>query len=71
MDSLVTSNIRQRPVRTIISVIGVALGVALVMLFTGLTHGMSSDLQRRSSNMRGEIIFTRKGSMNLLRLRRT
>jgi putative ABC transport system permease protein len=63
MDSLVTSNIRQRPVRTIISVIGVALGVALVMLFTGLTHGMSSDLQRRSSNMRGEIIFTRKGSM--------
>ncbi|HEY6045490.1 MAG TPA: hypothetical protein VIU65_02740 [Pyrinomonadaceae bacterium] len=44
MDSLVTSNIRQRPVRTIISVIGVALGVALVMLFTGLTHGMSSDL---------------------------
>jgi putative ABC transport system permease protein len=64
MDSLVTSNIRQRPVRTIISVIGVALGVALVMLFTGLTHGMSSDLQRRSSNMRGEIIFTRKGSMN-------
>jgi len=65
MDSLVTSNIRQRPVRTIISVIGVALGVALVMLFTGLTHGMSSDLQRRSSNMRGEIIFTRKGSMNV------
>jgi putative ABC transport system permease protein len=65
MDSLVTSNIRQRPVRTIISVIGVALGVALVMLFTGLTRGMSSDLQRRSSNMRGEIIFTRKGSINL------
>jgi putative ABC transport system permease protein len=65
MDSLVTSNIRQRPVRTIISVIGVALGVALVMLFTGLTRGMSTDLQRRSSNMRGEIIFTRKGSINL------
>jgi len=65
MNSLVTSNISQRPVRTIISVIGVALGVALVMLFTGLTHGMSSDLQRRSSNMRGEIIFTRKGSMNV------
>jgi len=66
MDSLVTSNIRQRPVRTIISVIGVALGVALVMLFTGLTRGMSNDLQRRSSNVRGEIIFTRKGSMSLV-----
>jgi len=65
MDSLVTSNVRQRPVRTIISVIGVALGVALVMLFTGLARGMSTDLQRRSSNVRGEIIFTRKGSIQL------
>ncbi|HKP37342.1 MAG TPA: ABC transporter permease [Pyrinomonadaceae bacterium] len=65
MDSLVTSNISQRPVRTVISVIGVALGVALVMLFTGLARGMSTDLQRRSSNVRGEIIFTRKGSIQL------
>jgi ABC-type antimicrobial peptide transport system permease subunit len=64
-DSLVTSNIRQRPLRSAISVIGVALGVALVMLFTGLTRGMSNDLQRRSTNVRGEIIFTRKGSIQV------
>ena len=65
-DSLVTSNIRQRPLRSAISVVGVALGVALVMLFTGLTRGMSNDLQRRSTNVRGQIIFTRKGSMNVV-----
>ena len=65
MDSLVTSNILQRPLRSIISVIGVALGVALVMLFTGLAHGMSNDLQRRSANLRAEIIFTRPGSIQL------
>ena len=64
-DSLVTSNIRQRPLRSAISIIGVALGVALVMLFTGLARGMSNDLQRRSTNVRGEIIFTRKGSMTV------
>jgi putative ABC transport system permease protein len=46
-------------------VIGVALGVALVMLFTGLAHGMSDDLQKRSSNVSAEIIFTRPGSMQL------
>lgn len=63
MDSLVVSNIRQRPLRSAISVLGVALGVALVMLFTGLAHGMSDDLQRRSSNVRAEIIFTRPGSI--------
>jgi putative ABC transport system permease protein len=65
MDSLVTSNILQRPLRSIISVVGVALGVALVMLFTGLARGMSDDLQRRSANLRAEIIFTRPGSIQL------
>jgi putative ABC transport system permease protein len=65
MNNLVTANIRQRPLRSLVSVAGVALGVALVMLFTGLARGMSNDLQRRSSNLRAEIIFTRPGSLEL------
>ncbi|MGI9107630.1 MAG: ABC transporter permease [Pyrinomonadaceae bacterium] len=65
MESLVTNNIRQRPVRALVSIAGVALGVCLVMLFTGLARGMSNDLQRRASNLRGEIIFTRPGAMEL------
>jgi len=32
-----------------------------VMLFTGLARGMSNDLQRRSQNMKAEIVFTRSG----------
>jgi putative ABC transport system permease protein len=63
VDSLVISNIRQRPLRSAISVLGVALGVTLVMLFTGLSRGMSDDLQRRSANVRAEIIFSRPGSI--------
>ena len=66
MDNLIISNIRQRPIRSLVSVIGVALGVALVMLFTGLAHGMSNDLQRRSQNVRAEIMFTRPGTMDNL-----
>ncbi len=65
MDNLIRSNIRQRPLRTLISVAGIALGVILVMLFTGLARGMSNDLKRRASNLRAEIIFTRPGSMQL------
>lgn len=65
MDNLITSNIRQRPVRTVVSVAGIALGVILVMLFTGLARGMSNDMQRRASNLRAEMIFTRPGSMHL------
>ena len=66
MDNLVVSNVRQRPIRTLVSVAGVALGVCLVMLFTGLARGMSNDLQRRASNVHAEIIFTRPGSMQLM-----
>ena len=65
MDNLVVSNIRQRPIRTLVSVVGVALGVCLVMLFTGLARGMANDLQRRAANVRAEIIFTRPGAMQL------
>lgn len=60
---MIAANIRQRPVRTIVSVAGISLGVCLVMLFTGLATGMSNDLQRRNSNLRAEILFTRHGSM--------
>ena len=65
MDNLVTSNIRQRPIRTLVSVAGVALGVILVMLFTGLARGMSNDLQRRATNVRAELIFMRPGAVQL------
>lgn len=65
MDNLVTSNIRQRPIRTLVSVAGVALGVCLIMLFTGLSRGMSNELQRRATNVRAELIFMRPGAMSI------
>ncbi|MFN2529906.1 MAG: ABC transporter permease [Pyrinomonadaceae bacterium] len=65
MDNLISSNILQRPIRTLVSVAGIALGVCLVMLFTGLARGMSNDLQRRASNVRAEIIFMRPGAMQV------
>src|SRR5437868_9065077 len=65
MDNLVTSNIRQRPIRTLVSVAGIALGVSLVMLFTGLARGMSNDLTRRATNVRAELIFMRPGAVQL------
>lgn len=66
MDNLITANVRQRPVRAVVSAAGVALGVCLVMLFTGLARGLSNDLQRRAANLRAEIIFTKGGSTDPL-----
>lgn len=62
MDSLVLSNIRQRPTRTFISMAGVALGVILVLLNTGLVRGILNDRVRREQGIGAEIEFTRKGS---------
>ena len=65
MLELVLANLRTRPFRTFISVVGVALGVVLVVLFTGLARGMSNDMVRRANNWKAEIVFTRPGAMEL------
>src|SRR5687768_2947643 len=65
MLELVFANLKVRPFRTFISVIGVALGVVLVVLFTGLARGMTNDMARRAANWKAEIVFTRAGAMEL------
>jgi len=63
MDSLIASNIRQRPTRTLISVAGVALGVLLVVLNTGLVEGMLNDRIRRERGIGAEIQFGREAAL--------
>lgn len=65
MLELVLANLRTRPFRTLISILGVALGVILVVLFTGLARGMSNDMARRAANWKAEILFTRPGAMSI------
>jgi putative ABC transport system permease protein len=65
MLELVLANLQTRPFRTLISVIGVALGVVLVVLFTGMATGMSNDMVKRANNWKAEIVFTRPGAMDL------
>lgn len=61
MNELVLANLRTRPFRTFIAVLGVALGVVLVILFTGLARGMSNDMAKRAANWKAEIVFRRPG----------
>jgi putative ABC transport system permease protein len=66
MLELVLANLRTRPFRTLISIVGVALGVVLVVLFTGLARGMTNDMTKRANNWKAEIVFTRPGAMDLM-----
>ena len=63
MLELVLANLKTRPFRTAVSIVGVALGVILVVLFTGLARGMSNDMAHRAFNLKAEILFTRAGAM--------
>ena len=65
MLELVFANLKTRPFRTAISIVGVALGVVLVVLFTGLARGMTNDMAHRAFNLKAEILFTRAGAMEL------
>jgi putative ABC transport system permease protein len=65
MLELVLANLRTRPFRTFISIVGVALGVILVVLFTGLARGMSNDMAKRASNWKAEIMFTKAGGNDI------
>ncbi|MDQ3041203.1 MAG: ABC transporter permease [Acidobacteriota bacterium] len=64
MLELVLANLKTRPFRTLISIVGVALGVILILLFTGLARGMSESMVKRAANWKAEIIFTRPGAMD-------
>ena len=66
MLELVFANLKVRPFRTLISTIGVAIGVILVVLFTGLARGMTNEVAKRASNFKAEIIFTRPGGMDMM-----
>lgn len=65
MNSLIAANISQRPLRTAISVIGVALGVILVTLFVGLARGMMRDAADRQANVDAEVRFLPSGNVSL------
>ena len=60
MDSLVVANLRQRPVRALVSIAGVALGVILILINTGLVRGMLNDRVQREQSVGAEIQFGRK-----------
>src|SRR5262249_17525094 len=64
MDSLIAPNIRQRPVRTAISMIGAALGVILILLTVGLARGLSAAFAGEQANLAGELRLVPGGAIS-------
>ena len=65
MDSLVLSNISHRPARTLVSIMGIAVGVLLIVMTVGLAHGVLRERGRRESNIGAEIMLRASGTQGL------
>lgn len=65
MDSLVLSNMSHRPARTVVSVLGIAVGVLLIIFTTGLAHGVLRERGRRESNVGAEIMVRASGTFSM------
>jgi len=65
MDSLVFSNMLHRPARTIVSVLGIAVGVLLIVFTVGLSNGTMRERGKREGNVGAQIMFRASGSLGL------
>lgn len=57
MLKLILSNLIQRPTRTCVSVLAVALGVVLVLVSVGLSYGQLTDTAERTRRIGGDFMF--------------
>src|SRR5271154_4430985 len=57
ISKLVVNNVARRPIRTIVSVVAVALEVALVILIVGLTSGMMQEVAKRIEGVGADIML--------------
>ena len=59
---LVLENIKHRPLRSMISVLTIAVPVTLILMLVGLSHGFLQDSQQRARGIGADIVVRPKGS---------
>lgn len=65
MNNLVLANITHRPMRTVVSILGTAVGVLLIVFTVGLAHGMLHEHGHRDANINAEIMVRASGTIGL------
>lgn len=65
MNNLVFSNMLHRPARTLVSILGIAVGVLLIVFTVGLANGTIREQASREANVGAEIFFRASGSIGL------
>ena len=59
---LVWENVRFRPVRTLLSMLLIAVPVTLILTLVGMTHGFLESSEKRNEGVGADLLFRPKGS---------
>jgi putative ABC transport system permease protein len=62
MNKMIVANLVHRPIRSLISVIAIALEVTLILLIVGLSVGMLNDSKARQAGIGADVIVMPPGS---------
>jgi putative ABC transport system permease protein len=68
MNKMIVGNLVHRPIRSLISVIAVALEVTLILLIVGLSLGMVSDSRQRQAGIGADVVVMPPGSSYIVGL---
>src|SRR5499427_9749428 len=64
MNKMIVSNLAYRPLRSIISILAVAIEVTLILLIVGLMLGILDDTKERQKGLGADVIVRPPGSSN-------
>jgi putative ABC transport system permease protein len=66
MNKMIVANLVHRPIRSLISIVAIALEVALILLIAGLCYGIMNDSKTRTAGIGADVIVQPPGSSNLV-----
>jgi putative ABC transport system permease protein len=62
INKMVVANLAHRPIRSLISIIAIALEVTLILLIVGLCYGLMNDSKNRTAGIGADVIVQPPGS---------
>ena len=62
MNKMIVANLTHRPLRSLISILAIALEVTLILLIVGLSMGMLNDSRKRQEGIGADVVVAPPGS---------
>src|ERR1700756_5909479 len=68
MNKMIMGNLAHRPIRSLISIVAVALEVTLILLIVGVSLGMVNDTKQRQAGIGADVVVMPPGSSYIVGL---